>query len=321
MGKLLTIAISTYNRANYLEETLDILVPQVKPYEDCIDFVISDNGSCDNTSEVVEKYKELVSIKFTRNPQNIGSHQNFINLVHNSESEYIILMGDDDIIAPGFVSIIINLLKEGNEYSIIHWNRLSGDENCNNSVLVDKVYETVEWRGTPTEFVSKILDKANFISSIVFNKNCWILGEPYSKDEYDGYEWFARLYWGALLFGKECVYYYFPLVVQRNPSKSWAQYWPKYYIGSTSNIFLDLDEKVPGVYEKWRFELKKGIPDCIVLVGKYRKYYSGSSIKKELLKHLDQLDKIKYYYYLIPGTYALHVLRTKTSHIIHKLLS
>lgn len=71
---LLTIAIPTYNRANYLDETLKSIVSQsVFKETNEVEIVVSDNCSDDNTQEVVEKYiKEFGDkILYFRNKENV----------------------------------------------------------------------------------------------------------------------------------------------------------------------------------------------------------------------------------------------------------
>ena len=50
---LLSICIATYNRANFIGETLDSIILQLT--ED-VEVVIVDGASTDNTREVVESY-------------------------------------------------------------------------------------------------------------------------------------------------------------------------------------------------------------------------------------------------------------------------
>ncbi len=53
---LLSICIATYNRAEYIGETLESIIPQVT---DEVEIVIVDGASTDNTSSVVKHYIEV----------------------------------------------------------------------------------------------------------------------------------------------------------------------------------------------------------------------------------------------------------------------
>ena len=297
---LLSICIPTYNREKYLSQSLDELFAQVDAYKQYLEILISDNCSSDGTRELVlsKIAGRDIPVKYYRNEENIGGNNNFVKVINYSSGRYIYMMGDDDIIAPNFLQTMFGLLHSEQVYSIIHWNRFDGDKDCKNNVVVNPDYSDTIWMGTPTEFIKKIMHKANFISSVLFNRECWELGKPYFSEKYFGYQWFARLYFGALLHNKKCLYYYFPLVIQRNPSKSWFQYWPHYKIGSLSNLFEDLDEKIPGVYSNWIEYLETSINDVLPVVANYKSYYRRKEIKQILERHLTQWDKFRLNYYL-----------------------
>lgn len=320
---LLTIGIPTYNRVVFLRDNLDVLLPQLINYKDEVEVVVSDNASDDNTGEVVRELSDKfgVSVLYKRQETNIGPEDNAIWITNNSKGEYIYLMGDDDILSPNFISIIIPLLKSKEEIAAIHWNRLSGDADCNNNVLVDNVFTGEALQSfTPFEFIIRVMEKPNFISSIIFNKDVLALGAPYFKEEYLGYKFFAQMYFGIILSGRKCLYYYFPLVIQRNPSKSWIKYWPLYLASSMSNIFYDLDKEAPGVYNKWTEKLRKEVPCCLHAAGRYRSYYSQPSIKEKMVKHLTRKEKLQFKYYLIPGTFFLYQIKAKVLQLFQRIL-
>ena len=50
---LLSICIATYNRASYIGETLDSIIPQL---DDDVELLVVDGASTDNTEDVVRKY-------------------------------------------------------------------------------------------------------------------------------------------------------------------------------------------------------------------------------------------------------------------------
>ena len=319
--KLLSILIPTYNRGDYLTTTLKVLSSQILQYKDLVEILISNNASTDNTDIVVKNYAKTIPIKYNLNDYNIGFAKNFEKLIKDSDGEYLYLMGDDDIVSPNFIKTIIELLINNKDCSIVHWNRLSGDQMCKHGALVDDNYIESVWVTDAKNFILTIREKANFISSLIFHRDCWQLGMAYIKEEYVGYEWFAQLYWGALVRDKKCIYYYFPLVIQRNPSKSWIKFWPQYYISSMSNIFYDLDTLVPGVYNSWIKKMRITTSNILPEIANYRSFYCQPSIRKLMIRHLSRQDKWKYYYYLyIPGSLFFHRLKYRLLRIIEMLL-
>lgn len=317
----LSILIPTYNRCTYLKCNLDNLLPQLYDYKDEVELWISDNCSSDKTKEIIYEYKQSSSIEinYIRNNENIGGLKNTLQLVEKARGEYLFVMGDDDVLSPNFMDIIMSSLKGNKHYGIVHWNRLSGDSNCNNCYVVDQSFHDSTWEGCPSSFILRLLDKPNFLSSVIFNKRCWELGEPYAKNDYIGYIWFARVYWGALLLNFNCVYYYFPLVVQRNPSKTWMLFWPQYYFSSLSNIFMDLENKIPGVYVRWRQEMEINVDKNLLGVLPYKNYYRQPSIKANIQKHLSVTRRIMMNIYLyFPFSYTIYRVYNRLSRCINK---
>ena len=300
-GLLLSICIPTYNRAGFLKENLEKLIPQVESYIGSVEILISDNCSTDNTEIIVNEIRKKTEfpILYTKNEKNIGGYNNMAKSISNSKGKYIYILGDDDILSPDFMSVILRLINDSEEYGMIHFNRLYGDGNCSNCKLKDPFYKDSQKIMPATSFIDDVLDQANFISSIVFNRMCWELGGGHLKDnEYLGYNWFARIYWGAIELGNNCIYYYMPLVIQRNGSKAWIKFWPQYYICSMSNIFFDLDEKIPGIYDKWMNILRLSVKRVIPIVAIHKKYYKKPEIRSALSKHLTKKEMVLLFFYL-----------------------
>lgn len=69
---------------------------------------------------VVQKYIEKgLPIKYNRNEENIGADRNFLKCIQWASGKYIYLLGDDDILKPGMLKYLLDLLR-GKEYGAIH---------------------------------------------------------------------------------------------------------------------------------------------------------------------------------------------------------
>lgn len=320
---LLSICIPTYNRAEYLKQSLDILMLQLAGYVHNVEVIISDNCSTDCTKEVVEELsgRSPIPLSYSRNAENIGGNNNIALTVGHSSGKYVYVMGDDDILSPDFMHIIMPILQSSEELSIIHWNRLSGDKDCSNNIVIDNHYSTPYVRLTVSDFVRKILSQASLISSVIFNRQCWELGEPYVRNEYFGYNWYGRILWGANKYGKDCVYYYFPLIIQRNPSKSWIKFWPQYHISSMSNIFQDLDAHIPGIYGLWQSKLRRSASNALPLIMRDKAYYWKKDVREALSRHLTLAERMKMYFYLcLPFGYTAYRVKGKLISLLIKIL-
>lgn len=130
----LTIAISTYNRCDFLKECLNSILPQIT---DGVNIIVSDNASTDKTQEVMKEYSLKSYIRYYRKESNTGMDGNFLNCLSKADGQYIHLMSDDDILLPGTVKAIIECISRDNP-DLIHLNScgftgiFKGIENCSN---------------------------------------------------------------------------------------------------------------------------------------------------------------------------------------------
>jgi glycosyltransferase involved in cell wall biosynthesis len=112
MISLLTIAIPTYNRGYILEKTLlnlQNILDLNNTYRSCVEVLISNNGSIDNTKEILSKY----SFKYFNQNKNIGYDENILFLYKQANSEYILFLSDDDILLhSGFVCLMNKLTNK-----------------------------------------------------------------------------------------------------------------------------------------------------------------------------------------------------------------
>ncbi|MFM7085686.1 MAG: glycosyltransferase [Cyanobium sp.] len=91
----LTIAIPTYNRAEALDTTLAILVPQL---DAAVRLVVIDNASTDDTRSVCRRHREAgVPLEIIRNPLNIGADANIMRGCEQAGEGYLWILPDDDL--------------------------------------------------------------------------------------------------------------------------------------------------------------------------------------------------------------------------------
>lgn len=120
---ILSICIPTYNRISYLTELLDGLLSQIQDVSTSqIELLVSDNASTDGTAECLKTLKSP-NIRWWTNPQNIGGDRNFLTLIHESNGDYIWLIGDDDIVPEGAVLKVMRLLNEENPDLLFSFDR------------------------------------------------------------------------------------------------------------------------------------------------------------------------------------------------------
>lgn len=117
---LLTIAIPTYNRADYLAMSLQQLAMAMDDITTSqLEILISDNCSTDHTEETVQRFiREGMDIRYVRNEVNIGSDANIAQSFNLARGDYVQIMGDDDLYLEGKLAEVLTLLANG-EYGMI----------------------------------------------------------------------------------------------------------------------------------------------------------------------------------------------------------
>ena len=311
--KLLSICIGTYNRSDYLIQNLDVLLPQLKGLEDAVELLISDNHSTDSEYQKLCDYLKQVDFPFSlfRQEKNIGGEPNVFSVSDKARGDYLFLLGDDDLLSPNFIEIVFPYVKQ-KKYSIIHWNRLVGDENCNNNYLHTKDYTGLVNSLNVKELILQHTLSLTFMSSLIISREAWLSGEAYVKDRYYGYKWFCRTIAGALVLESPTLYYYMPLVIQRNPPKVWAKDWPLYWIIGLSGIYKDFDVKANGIYDNWKkvMRMRTSLHDMIVSLSKDQEYYK--QYEEEFALYLDPHEQKELHYWL-------HVKRIRIAWFLESL--
>lgn len=116
---LLTIAIPTFNRSEYLSRLLQFLTPQLRA-ESRVELVISDNASTDDTEEVVRRFASAgLLIRYIRNSTNTGPDLNFLQCYEQANGKYLWIVGDDDVIEPFGVRKVLSCLDAAEEYDLL----------------------------------------------------------------------------------------------------------------------------------------------------------------------------------------------------------
>jgi GalNAc5-diNAcBac-PP-undecaprenol beta-1,3-glucosyltransferase len=119
-----TIIIATYNRAHFIEQTLNSILAQTYFNWECL---IIDDGGTDNTIEVITPIlnKDL-RFKFLKRPDNYkkglpGCRNYGIDL---AQGDYIIFFDDDDIVHPDILKINVEVIQNLN-IDFCHYQKMS----------------------------------------------------------------------------------------------------------------------------------------------------------------------------------------------------
>lgn len=135
----LTIAVLTYNRADYLGTMLDSIKHQT-----CTDFIVKiyDNASTDNTYDIVQEYLKDERFLYFRNKENIGASNNGNRAITECTTEYLSITHDDDIMHPDMIREELSILENNNQVNLV----------CVNCDLID-IHGNIVKRNTITPLI------------------------------------------------------------------------------------------------------------------------------------------------------------------------
>jgi len=109
----LSICIPTYNRSAFLREAIASIIGQAAGAPaGTVEIVVSDNASTDDTAAVVGALanESPLPIRYFRNEANVGFDGNCLKAVERAAGRYCWLLGDDDLLADGALSVVLDAL-------------------------------------------------------------------------------------------------------------------------------------------------------------------------------------------------------------------
>ena len=108
----LTIAFITYNRRQYLAESLPRVLAQVGD-DAAVEVLISDNASTDDTRAFVEEWQaRYKNLRYHCNEKNVAAEGNIHRAMQASRGEYVLIAGDDDYFCDGALHILLDTIEK-----------------------------------------------------------------------------------------------------------------------------------------------------------------------------------------------------------------
>jgi glycosyltransferase involved in cell wall biosynthesis len=181
---LVTLAVATLNRPGYLGETLSSVLAQ--DYTN-LDILVSDNGSSDETPSLVAKLiKDDPRARFRRNSTTVPIHEHFTQCLKAARGEFFILLCDDDLISPNFVSELVHVATRHDDVNLVVPANATVDEN---GVVLERFSKPEDEIFDGTEFVTNWLWG---LSSKLFINLVTVLGRTEAMRRFGGYQGLAR---------------------------------------------------------------------------------------------------------------------------------
>jgi len=129
--KRLTLGVLTFNDGKYLKELLDSIDKQGNTN---FDLLIIINGSTDNSSSIIENFKNLThdfEIKLVHNPENYGSFSGTKQLFINATTSYLSIIHGDDLLKSNYVEVANKYIDSNPDICAFNFdlNEIEGGEN------------------------------------------------------------------------------------------------------------------------------------------------------------------------------------------------
>jgi abequosyltransferase len=170
---LLSICIATYNRAGYIGETLNSIIPQL---DDDVEILVVDGASTDNTEEIVRGFAQKEPrIRYVRLAVKGGVDQDYDKSVELARGTFCWLFTDDDLFKQGAVAAVKTAIKK--DYDLVVVNAELRDHNLSTIlkrrqiIMKDnKVYAPNDMEGLCVDALYGL----SCIGTVVIRRSFWL---------------------------------------------------------------------------------------------------------------------------------------------------
>lgn len=178
----ISVIIPTYNRAKLLPQAIESVLNQT--FQD-FELIIVDDGSTDNTEEIVKNFQEKDKrIKYLKHQKNKGPSATRNTGIKNSQGKYIAFLDADDIWLPQKIEIQLNKIKETN-VNVIFSNWYIWNPKNNTKI---KAFDSNPIDAKQKNLISSLVKKnfgnssAILANNSLFKKNLFDENLRYSED-------------------------------------------------------------------------------------------------------------------------------------------
>ena len=132
----LTIVVSTYNRAHFVEKNVEWLLSLSRGLSDRVKVMVVDNASTDDTTTRLERFAGRPGFTYVRNSANIGMLGNLQVCSAQELSRYVWIVGDDDFVLPGAIRRVLEAIASHpripllvHNFGVYYRDRLAPDDS------------------------------------------------------------------------------------------------------------------------------------------------------------------------------------------------
>lgn len=214
-GPLVSIVAACFNHAAFLEETLDSIAAQDYSH---IELIITDDGSKDNSVELIEQWMATATIPTTliANEQNLGICKTFNKGLAVSKGKYFQVIACDDVMLPHKISTQVQALEQASVSTVlVHTDALVLDKNS--KLMQDSFHQFWNLKAIKgTQLLEQLVTQNSILApSILMRKQAFLdLGgydEQLCYEDWDAWLRLAAAGYDFLFLEEPLVYYrHFP---------------------------------------------------------------------------------------------------------------
>lgn len=159
MQNKVSIVIPTYNGERFVSETINSCLQQTY---DNIEIIVIDDASNDSTLDILSGYREKINLK--KNKNNLGIVKTVNKALLSVESEFFILLGQDDLLPERHIELLISEFTSSEIIAVY----------CN-SYLIDESGKTIKLARNDNIQDLKTNNSMYFLSIDNFINSCGML--------------------------------------------------------------------------------------------------------------------------------------------------
>ncbi len=152
---LLSICIPTYNRCETISKNVKIYLENLPKYN--VELVVCDNGSNDNTFEVLNEIKDD-RFNLYKNETNKGFSYNLTKVIRLAKGDFTLIISDEDMVDFNNLKHLLDFISENDTKDNIA------------GIVFNSSFETDENITKKDEFLNLVYGRVSYMSGIVYNK-------------------------------------------------------------------------------------------------------------------------------------------------------
>lgn len=171
----LSICIPSYNRSDTLEYLLNNIVSQLNQANlwNKVQICVSDNASTDDTSEMIERFKQKYPIIYSRHSENLGADRNFLNAVAIASGDYCWLFGSDDRFEEGAINKVVEFIEQNPTCAGISVNCQGYDFTFSKKIRHSYPIQTDQYFDNVADAYHKLGSYFGYLSGNIIKRKYW----------------------------------------------------------------------------------------------------------------------------------------------------